>query len=353
MSLPIHAYGSNYSLVDNGGVEEYVWNNEVYSWGMDPSWYYVKNSLKFFNSFKMKMSVIIGVLHMTFGIFLSLNNHLFFNDQLAIVMEFIPRLLFLSCTFGYMISMIIIKWCTDWTDRSPPNLIQTMIDMFLSPGSVEESSQLYSGQAGLQLVFVLVAVACIPWMLCPKPIIEFHKRHGNCPSFNFLHSPADDQYQASKRARADSDADNLALAQHIHDHADSDSASSHEEEGDHEHSLGDDMIHQSIHTIEFVLGAVSNTASYLRLWALSLAHAQLSEVFYEKMVAEYGYENSGFFAFLGTGVWFICTIGVIVMMDSLECFLHAMRLIWVEWQNKFFMGDGYKFVPFNFVPEEE
>jgi len=143
------------------------------------------------------------------------------------------------------------------------------------------------------------------------------------------------------------------------------------------------MIHQMIETIEFVLGTVSNTASYLRLWALSLAHSELALVFLtEILIIPWKPVTTGFpgiedqsslpagynttdssslivqtypsvitLAFSTWILWFpfmTFTYFVLLNMDVLECSLHTLRLHWVEFQNKFFQGTGYAYTPFSF-----
>ena len=100
-----------------------------------------------------------------------------------------------------------------------------------------------------------------------------------------------------------------------------------------------------IETIEFVLGTVSNTASYLRLWALSLAHSQLAKVFFDKTNGAC-IESNNIILMPIAFVFFACaTFGVLMGMDVMECFLHDLRLHWVEFQNKFFKGTGLKYTP--------
>jgi len=117
------------------------------------------------------------------------------------------------------------------------------------------------------------------------------------------------------------------------------------------HSFGEVFIHQMIETIEFALGTVSNTASYLRLWALSLAHTELAVTFLN-LIFGLGPFKGGAMAYISSIVlwpvlWTV-TFGVLMLMDQLECFLHTIRLHWVEFQNKFYKGDGYKFAPYSY-----
>ena len=52
----------------------------VYAFGVDPAWHISGNELLFFNSMKMKMSVILGIIQMGVGVFLKGLNATYFKQ---------------------------------------------------------------------------------------------------------------------------------------------------------------------------------------------------------------------------------------------------------------------------------
>ena len=66
-----------------------------------------------------------------------------------------PQLIFMVTFFGYMIFIIVYKWCLDWPvlmqqGRAPPSLINVLINIVLQPGSEPEDA-LFSGQGQVQV----------------------------------------------------------------------------------------------------------------------------------------------------------------------------------------------------------
>ncbi|KAH9661043.1 V-type proton ATPase subunit a1 [Citrus sinensis] len=297
-SVPYHIFGgSAYRCRDTTCSDAYtaglVKYREPYPFGVDPSWRGSRSELPFLNSLKMKMSILLGVTQMNLGIILSYFDARFFGSSLDIRYQFVPQLIFLNSLFGYLSLLIIIKWCT---------------------GS---QADLY------HILLLLLATVAVPWMLFPKPFIlrKLHTERFQGRTYGILGTSEMDL------------------------EVEPDSARQHHED----FNFSEIFVHQMIHSIEFVLGAVSNTASYLRLWALSLAHSELSTVFYEKvLLLAWGYDNL-VIRLVGLAVFAFATAFILLMMETLSAFLHALRLHWVEFQNKFYHGDGYKFRPFSFA----
>lgn len=117
----------------------------VHPVGIDPVWGKSSNDITSANSFKMKLSIIVGVFQMCLGICLKGLNSWHFKDWAGFFFEFIPQLLFFLCTFGYLCILIVLKWAQDWTHKNPPILINAMINM------VSSVDQPLIGDAAFQL----------------------------------------------------------------------------------------------------------------------------------------------------------------------------------------------------------
>ena len=151
MSIPLELSQSCYI---NLGKEAVLKNDCVYPFGIDPQWYSATNELTFMNSFKMKLAVILGVAQMLLGIFLRVFNA---NDCCDYI-EFLAQFLIMTCWFGYMNLLIIVKWLTYYPNTSvAPSIIASMIDMFLKFGAVEKEP-IISDTAATETVQVMILV---------------------------------------------------------------------------------------------------------------------------------------------------------------------------------------------------
>ncbi|XP_029812186.1 V-type proton ATPase 116 kDa subunit a isoform X3 [Suricata suricatta] len=270
-----------------------------YPFGIDPIWSLAVNHLSFLNSFKMKMSVILGVTHMTFGVVLGVFNH-------------VP------------------------TNRA-----------------------LFRGQEAVQSALVVLALVMVPVLLLGTPLFLRWRHRGRSQRKPAGRQPVEaGGWRESGREEEDKtrmlDSSDASVAGWG---SDEEKAGCSEDGAGAEFVLSEVLMHQAIHTIEFCLGCISNTASYLRLWALSLAHAQLSEVLWAMVMRS----GLGLGRKLGVAAvalvpvfaaFAVLTVAILLVMEGLSAFLHALRLHWVEFQNKFYAGTGYKLSPFTFASEE-
>lgn len=168
----------------------------VYPIGLDPAWQLATNKIIFLNSYKMKLSIIFGVVHMIFGVAMSVVNMSHFRKPSSIFLEFMPQMLFLVLLFAYMVFMMFFKWIVygpkmEEQVNSPgcaPSVLIMFINMMLqssTPALDGCDEFMFSFQKTLQQVFVLIAVLCIPWMLLGKPffIMCTRKKHATVSEF--------------------------------------------------------------------------------------------------------------------------------------------------------------------------
>ena len=331
LGIPLKLFSTCYKRVDK--TFQRIDESCTYTLGFDSVWYMATEEVGFMNSFKMKLSIIVGVVHMTVGIFMKGANSIYFSNYKDFIFEFIPQLLFLSTTFGYMCVTIIIKWLKNWGNGE---FAPSIISIFINLGSTSPESVLWGESSGDQQTFFQqnlfkIAFICFWVMLLPKPIILSIQQSRKKKDYKKISSTVTPVELSGEEPLL------------INEKGSSD----HEED----HDIGEIFVHQMIEVIEFVLGSISNTASYLRLWALSLAHGQLAKVFLELTVLNSIKGGSAIASVIGFPIFVASTVMVLMLMDLMECFLHTLRLHWVEFQNKFFKGDGSKFVGFNIYEE--
>lgn len=222
-------------------------NGYRYPFGLDWAWHGTENNLLFTNSYKMKMSIILGWAHMTYSLCFSYINARHFKKPIDIWGNFIPGMIFFQSIFGYLVVCIIYKWSVDWpaVGRNPPGLLNMLIYMFLQPGKLDE--RLYAGQEYVQTILLLLAFAQVPILLFLKPFyLRWENNHARGRGYRGIG-------ETSRVSALDGDDESEGLVGGHGNSFDEDEGvamiSQNIDEEHEEFEFSEVMIHQIIHTI--------------------------------------------------------------------------------------------------------
>jgi V-type H+-transporting ATPase subunit a len=187
----------------------------TYPMGVDPVWGLSNQKLTFANNIKMKLSVIMGIVHMTIGVMMKGTNALFRHDLVTFLFEVVTGLIMLLGMFGWMDLLIYGKWffpiqfvsrdiitvdnkpefLGDVVNRHTPSVINIMITTVFGGGQLPDGTHDYSFlvsgdrtkyppddamQAAMYSTSVnllIWAVSCVPLMLLVKPCCCRPKHH--------------------------------------------------------------------------------------------------------------------------------------------------------------------------------
>ena len=228
-ALPLNIFKSCYDIekremwtpteTDEGTVEgDYTYLRRsfecTYPAGLDPIWGLASNGLMLSNNIKMKISVIIGVLHMTMGIITKGQNSIFFRRWADLFTEVITGFIILWGLFGWMNILIYAKWFKpldiedktvrnedelladmnqdvpnspeyqgDWQNNHTPSILNIMINTFFGFGVVPDKEKENVALIGedneqqYQIAFslLIIVIILIPVMLLAKPLFFRYK----------------------------------------------------------------------------------------------------------------------------------------------------------------------------------
>ena len=194
---------------------------------------------------------------MTFSLCWQFINARHFKSPIDIWGNFVPGMIFFQSIFGYLVVTIVYKWAVDWNHigREAPSLLNMLIYMFLKPGELD--GRLYAGQEVLQVILVLMAVACVPVILLLKPLyLRYENNKARAMGYRGIGetshvSAMDDDDNAHTmnggRDSVNSDREGALITQDIG-------------AGDEEHEefeFSEAMIHQTIHTIGIIFSPLN------------------------------------------------------------------------------------------------